>query len=64
MTKENFEFIRRPIGYKICILIKGYLKLITNKSKRKNILLNILTLSTMNNNNKYKITAENTDLLN
>jgi len=63
MTRENFEFIRRPIGYKISILIKGYLKL-TNKSKRKAILRNILELSTMNVNNKYKITADNTDLLN
>lgn len=64
MTRENFEFIRRPIGYKISILIKGYLKLITNKPRRRSILLNILTLSTMNYNNKYRITTENTDLLN
>ena len=64
MTRENFEFIRRPIGYKISILIKGYLKLITNKTKRRSILLNILTLSTWNVNNKYKITPENTELLN
>jgi len=63
MTRENFEFIRRPIGYKISILIKGYLKL-TNKSKRRSILLNILTLSTMKVDKKFKITSENSDLLN
>jgi hypothetical protein len=55
LSKYNFDFIRLPIGYKISILIKGYLKSKKNQADRKKALKNILFLSELDINRQYKI---------
>lgn len=46
LTKENFDFIRLPIGYKISILIKGYLNY-KRRHKNTKIIRDVLCLSLM-----------------
>jgi len=57
LSRENFDFIRLPIGYKISILIKGFLKSKKNLRERRITLKNILCLSEMDCNNRYKMSA-------
>lgn len=63
ISKQNFDFIRLPIGYKISILIKGYLKSKRNLKERRITLKNILLLSEMDCNRKYRIIPENVSLI-
>lgn len=62
MTKDNFEFIRRPIGDKISILLKGYLKYKSGKQKQS-MLKNILVLSSWEVGNKYRVSDMNKELV-
>lgn len=64
LSRSNFDFIRLPIGYKISILIKGYLKSKKILKERRVSLKRILFLSEMDCNKKYKINKENNDLIN
>jgi hypothetical protein len=44
LTRENFDFLRLPLGYKISILIKGFLAY-KRRSKNYKILRDVLCLS-------------------
>ena len=57
LTKENFDFLRLPLGYKISILVKGFL-MYKRRSKNYKILRDILCLSLMHPGRRYKITEK------
>ena len=59
LTKNNFDFIRLPIGYKISILIKGYLRHKKQQGEElKFVLKKILALSEEDcRNKKYTLPA-------
>lgn len=59
LTKSNFDFIRSPIGYKISILIKGYLKYKKKTGNHKKIIKDILYLCLMKPKQRYKINEKN-----
>lgn len=62
LSKENFDFLRLPLGYKISILIKGFL-VYKRKNRNHKILRDVLCLSLIQPNRKYKMSEKNEDIV-
>jgi hypothetical protein len=62
LTRENFDFLRLPLGYKISILIKGFLAY-KRRNKNHKILRDVLCLSLVQPGRRYKMGEKQEEII-
>lgn len=62
LSKENFDFLRLPLGYKISILIKGFLAF-KRRSRNHKILRDVLCLSLVAPGRRYKMGEKQEEII-